>query len=284
MCIRRTDAIITTTLMVAGLLLWLPQIRVGAEPGDTKSRDESAETTRLIAAELPNWKFWKGVDRASELELEPKSVLRWTNPGTGRVYGDLYLWTANGRPEVAMSLFKAWEPANGFHVELHSLSLLPLEAERNRKVVWQPRKAGVDLRNVPDAAAPADTPIRRLTQMRALANEFSVNLTDYRQNKAGEKQALRLLPQPIYRYRSVDTDLIDGAMFVFVLGTDPEVFLLLEGHRLKEVTNWQFGLARMNDSPLIVMHKQEEVWRVDRASSRDDLRDPYVLMRVPETP
>jgi hypothetical protein len=43
---------------------------------------ESEETTRLIAAELPHWKFWVGEQRRAELAVSPKSLLRWTNPGT----------------------------------------------------------------------------------------------------------------------------------------------------------------------------------------------------------
>ena len=33
---------------------------------------------------------------------------------------------------------------------------------------------------------------------------------------------MRLLAQPIYRYENTKGDLIDGALFAFVLGTDPE--------------------------------------------------------------
>jgi hypothetical protein len=263
-----------------------PQRLPAADPREAKARDaeESQETTRLIKAELPNWAFWKGADRQSALKLEPKSVLRWTNPGTGRVYGDLYLWTADGRPEVVMSLFKAWDPPDGFHAEMHSLSLEELEAERDGTRVWQPTQPGVTLRDVPNAPRPADTPVRRLSQMRTLAAEFSAVLTDYRRNNSGERQALRMLTQPMYRYQSTTDELVDGAIFAFVLGTDPEVFLLLEARRTKEATRWQFGLARMNNDSLAVMHHETEVWNIDRADLKDRLRGPYVLTRVPESP
>ena len=42
---------------------------------------------------------------------------------------------------------------------------------------------------------------------------------------------MRLLAQPIYRYENTKGDLIDGGLFVFVLGTDPEAFLLIEARR-----------------------------------------------------
>jgi hypothetical protein len=120
--------------------------------------------------------------------------------------------------------------------------------------------------------------------MRTLAAEFSAVLTDYRRNNSGERQALRMLTQPMYRYQSTMDELIDGSLFAFVLGTDPEVFLLLEARRTKDGARWQFGLARMNNDSLAVMHHDTEVWSRHRADLKDRLRDPYVLTRVPESP
>ncbi len=259
-----------------------------AVPDDAKARDaqESEETTGLIKAELPNWRIWKGNDRQDELQLESKSVLRWTNPGSGRVYGDLYFWTAHGRPEVVMSIFKAWDPPNGFHAEMHSLSLETMEADRNGKTIWAPSQPGITLRDVPSAPQPADSAVRRLSQMRTLALEFEAVLTDKRRNDSGERQSLRLLTQPLHRYQSSDSDAdwIDGAVFGFVMGTDPEAFVLLEARRSGETTKWQYGLARMNNDAMVVTHNRREVWRIERQESQDWMREPYLLTRVPETP
>jgi hypothetical protein len=246
-------------------------------------RVERDETTRLISAELPQWKLWNGSNRQQELKLEPKSVLRWTNPGTGRVYGDLYIWTAGGRPEVVMSLFKAWEPANGFHTEMHSLSLVPIDAERKGQLMWHPIKPGVDLKSLVDVAAPEDSPARRLIQMRGLAKEFTAVLTDFRRTNTGERQELRLLTQPLFRYRSTDAALIDGAMFAFVLGTDPEMFLLIEARQSQGNSGWQYGVARMNNDSMIALHKEQEVFHFERTTGDDRLHSPYVLMSVPES-
>jgi hypothetical protein len=157
----------------------------------------------MIAAELPNWKLWSGADREHELTLHPKSVLRWTNPGVARVYGDVYLWTRAGRPEAVMSFYKFWEPYSQFTAEMHSLSLTGLSAERNGALRWQPTKGGIELKSVPDAPLPAESAPCRLQQMRTLAGGFSAQLTDQRvtgEGKEGERQELRLLTQPLYRY------------------------------------------------------------------------------------
>jgi hypothetical protein len=120
--------------------------------------------------------------------------------------------------------------------------------------------------------------------MRALAGEFSAELTDCRLNNPGIRQPLRRLTQPIYRYQSTTSELVDGAMFAFVLGTDPELFLLLEARGSGSASRWQFGLARMNPDPLTVMHRSLEIASLPRAELADRLHDTYVLYRVPESP
>ncbi len=176
------------------------------------------ETARLIQADLPRWKLAMG-ERATELKLNSNAVLRWTNPATGRIHGEIFVWTADGRPEAVMSLYKGWEPAWGFCGELQSLSLTNVVAQRDKAVVWKSDKSGITLGDVPDAPAVAETAPRRLQQMRAMANDFSAVMIDYRRNRDGVRQSLRLLTQPLYRYASPAAAVVDGAIFGFVLGT-----------------------------------------------------------------
>jgi hypothetical protein len=250
---------------------------VWGAPDDPESRaaEERETTTKLIEADLPQWKLWSDGDREHGLTLEPKPVLRWTNPGVGRVYGDVYLWTRKGRPEAVMSFYKAWQPKYDFTAEMHSLSLTEIAAERDGVLLWQPQKAGITLNTVPDAAKPAESPTKRLQQMRDLAGRFSARLVDRRINLEGERQELRLLTQPLYRYRSTDPELLDGALFAVVMGTDPEVFLLLEARQSGDARTWQYGLARMNTDPIAVSYMDKEVWRVEKAQYPGPIDGPY---------
>ncbi len=259
---RKSGLLVGSVLLLfAAGPLW-PAAAANDDDEESLTARESEETSRLIRAELPKWKLWSGADREHELTLHPKSVLRWTNPGVGRIYGDVYLWTLDGRPEAVISFYNAWEPAWGFAAEMHSLSLTGLSAERNGALRWQPTKAGIALNSVSDAPRPAETAPRRLQQMRTLAGQFSVRLADQRQNTRGE-QELRLLTQPLYRYPAGEGEVLDGALFAIVLGTDPEVLLLLEARRAAEKLTWQYGLARMNDCAMTVSYKDQEVWRVE---------------------
>ena len=56
--------------------------------------------------------------------------------------------------------------------------------------------------------------------MRALAAGFSV-VAGYGA-KGENKETLRLMPTPIYRYQSAGQGVADGAIFNFAKGTDPE--------------------------------------------------------------
>jgi|SRR5579863_6393813 len=147
---------------------------------------------------------------------------------------------------------------------MHSLSLAGLSAERDGVLRWQPTKAGIALNDVPDAPSPAESAPRRLQQMRTLAGGFSAQLDDLRTSAKGERQELRLLAQPLYRYPAGEGELLDGALFAIVMGTDPEVFLLLEARRASEKITWQYGLARMNDCAMTVSYKDHEVWHCEK--------------------
>ena len=62
--------------------------------------------------------------------------------------------------------------------ELHSLSAAVLDPVRASENRWQP-KAGLSLRPVPSAPAPADSGKQRQFQIRALSREFSARSVDY---------------------------------------------------------------------------------------------------------
>src|SRR5260221_7131448 len=93
-----------TSLRTGVAALAVMIIACSAAPADRKESkvgdsEERRETARLIQAELPRWKVALG-ERAAELKLNTNSVLHWTNPATGRIHGEIYLWTADGRPEA----------------------------------------------------------------------------------------------------------------------------------------------------------------------------------------
>jgi hypothetical protein len=95
--------------------------------------------------------------------------------------------------------------------------------------------------------------------MKTLAADFSASMVEFN----GQRSELRLLPQPLLRYEPQHQPILDGALFAFSLGTDPEVLLLLEARGERDRAEWQFAFARFHFMDLKGFHKQREVWRVD---------------------
>ena len=119
--------------------------------------------------------------------------------------------------------------------------------------------------------------------MRALAQEFTGRQT----NREGVDRDMRLLAQPIYRYENTKGDLIDGGLFVFVLGTDPEAFLLIEARRSAGgAPKWQFGATRMNSINLRLNHRGREIWNAPEIPWEQvwDPRQPYTVFRYEVAP
>jgi hypothetical protein len=243
--------------------------------GDDSAKEEAAEAEKLCAAELPRWKLTVG-----EVVLDnPKEpVLRWTNPSAGRVYGNTYVWLHDGRPAAVGCMFRYFDPWREFNGELAALSGTQVAARRDGKVVWEPKDEW-KWQPVPGAPAPAATPAQRVAQLKSLAGEFTVELLDTRNVQRGEDQTPRLLPKPLVRYDDAKGKALDGALFAFVIGTDPELVVLLECDTAAAKPAWRFGVTRMNRDAVRVKHKGEKVW--EAAAIRDHSpKDSYVFLKL----
>lgn len=273
------------TLHCSILLVWLahaslPPLADAADkkPPDSEEQKQISEALRLTTEAAKHYEFLPEGDSPNMLKLEPRPVLRWSNPVAGTIYGNVFVWTDDGRPEVIASFLKWYSPFTHSSHEFHSLSSRTFTARRDGTVVWRPSRAGVEWKPVPDAPEPAATVAQRLLQLRRIAREFSVHKTD----RERAQRTMRLLPQPIYRYRSQKGEVIDGALFVFVQGTDPEVFLLLEAVEQGGKRHWQYALARMNSVQFAVKHRDAEVWRTEILpwSQVTNRREPYTSFKV----
>jgi hypothetical protein len=129
---------------------------------------------------------------------------------------------------------------------------------------------------------PAESPTARLRQLKAMAGEFAASET----LRSGALRELRLLTQPIYRYQSTDPDLIDGGLFAFVLGTDPDIILMIEARRTKAGPEWQYAAARMNSLALTLNHKSREAWSAPMMTWQEaaNPHQPYTFLKFDPEP
>jgi hypothetical protein len=230
---------------------------------------QMAEDYRIACKEKPERRF----------ELHPQPVFRWSQPVRGGDDGAVFLWLEDGRPAAVGTIF-AWPQSDGLRVvqhEFHSFSTGPFDAVWRGGTIWSPAR-GVETSPMADAPEPAATASQRLRQIKTIAGEFSANSVD----RDDGRWELRLLSKPLYRYPSKTTDdVLDGALFTFTQGTDPEVLLLIEARKNEGRYQWQYACGRFSDYRLAVRYRDREVWSVGLggASTPDEPYTWYVVER-----
>ena len=121
------------------------------------------------------------------------------------------------------------------------------------------------------------SPIRRLSgcaSLRSLAEEFQSSMLGWKADST-DREELRLLPRPLYRYEPKDGPILDGAVFAFVMGTDPESLLLIEAVKGDNGNaKWEFAFARRTSGELEGRHKDKVVWHADRYPGMKDPNQP----------
>jgi hypothetical protein len=199
---------------------------------------------------------------ALPFEVHPQAILRYTNPVRPNAqHGSVHVWTDKGVPRIVGAIWSAEDRNNreqrNLCYEFHSLSEVPLRVTMDHtQVRWEPKTSGVEWIPLRNAPAPLDTRALRLTAMRRIAAEWTAT------GLANEESELRLLPQPLYRYPETVEGPLDGAIFVFVVGTDPELFVVLEAWKDAPgmTDGWRITPARLTGTPLTLKRKDETLW------------------------
>jgi hypothetical protein len=252
-----------------------------AVAGEANETARAREFLELASREAAAYELrLEGADGKLVRHKDP--VLRWSNPVLGQIYGGVFLWTSEGRPEAVASIFKWYSPHTHMTHEFQSLSSRNLAATRDGRSVWTTSRPWIDLGPIPSAPVPAESRAGRLRQMRGLARQFSASMDHHKKGKHN----LRLLTQPLYRYEDGADEWADGALFAFVLGTDPDAVLMIESRRTDDGTQaWHYALARMNWNSMHVRHNGRKVWDVPRLVPQDMYsgKEPYIKIQFKDT-
>jgi len=223
-----------------------------------------------------------------EVDREPSTplvALRWANNQRGSEDGVTILYIHKGRPLACACLYP-W--AGELIHDFGALGRGKIEARRTgtTKAIWEPRESGVVFADIPAAPPPDATAAGRLRQLKALAGQFQSTMLGWKSDDT-DREELRLLPRPLYRYAAGDGAVsdgaaFDGAVFAFVMGTDPESLLLLEavedrGGKAK----WQYGFARRTSGQLEGRHRDKVVWKAARYHETRDAPRPHFAAGTP---
>ncbi len=161
--------------------------------------------------------------------------------------------------------------------EFQSLSESPFAVEWSGQTIWAAAQAGLTFQVAPDGPPPDSNAVRRLRQIRTVAESFTASVEFQYDNDTHYE--LRLLTRPLYRYGSAEGKALDGKLWAFVQGTNPEVLLLVELRRAPDHTlRWNYAFAAMTSYPAEAKRNRNSVWKVGRQTiPTPDIRGPYLF-------
>ncbi len=233
-----------------------------------------------------------------QVKLRHEPLLRFSDPIRESNDASLWAWGETGRPLALFAMELHPDPTGGkgtpkWSCEFISLADGPLEVRvGNRptdggspqsvssptdRILWKPTKPGVAFREFPNAPPPARSPTRRLAQMKELLKRLTCTA------HPAEKIVLRLMPHPLVRYAEAETGLVNGAIFAFASGTNPEVLMLLEAQGPSpEKASWHYAFAPITVAPCEVRIDRREVWSEPyHSDSRNSPSAPYFTTHLP---
>ena len=220
---------------------------------DDKSKEESAQ--RLVAMKkiIANVELTVGKEGADKLVRIEEPIQRWSNPVIPITDATVFLWTHDGRPMVVAQVAEVADKS--LWQEFQSLTTAPLQGRLGGRN-WVPTTPELKWLRAPTTERPAATAELRRIQMRKIAEKYRVS--DVFEFK--EPNQLRLLPTPLYRYAAPKAGVLDGALFSFALGTDPEVLVLIESQKVDEADVWLVAFARLTGFACQATLDDKEVW------------------------
>jgi hypothetical protein len=268
---RRTVAVLLTLLF--GLAAWGgdPPSKDAKDAKDAAEQKERLESMKRQAAE---YEVTLKSSPPVKLVLHGEPLLRFNNAVGDVTDGIAVMWKEGERPAIFAQIFQL---KNGLWVhECQSMASAGLSMRLGKVTRWEPEDAALKFTPLPDAPRAADTALKRLVQMKAQADRFSAT-DDFKSSTDREatRYELRLLPKPVYRYQDAKGGINDGAVFAFVHGTDPELFLIFEHRGEGDKAGWFYALAPMTCWAVQTRLDNTEVWSVPERLGKTTPQGPY---------
>lgn len=193
-------------------------------------------------------------------------IFSWDTPEGRSIGGALYLWTLNGRPAATIELWTSNDIKDGY--KFHSLHEGTLDASSNSSQTWNSKTPGIRFQPLPKSDPPAEDKSLRLIQMQAIAQDRFMSII--MANNA--KTHLKLMPEPIYRYQELPRDVLDGAMFAFAMGDDPECVLIFEARIIENKPQWFYAFGSQTTRRVDCKLDNIRVWSNDTPGDADKRR------------
>lgn len=242
-------------ILLAGCMTWMTCWQLHGQEKESKPSNENEskaiEIAKTTVAQI------KGVEISNGKAIELMAIgplYTFVDPSRVIASGTIWAWASEGRPAVIMSLASVGRLR---YCEFHSFSDRPLEFQAFG-TTWRPSSAWKPT-EIPHAPVPESSAPRRLSQMKKLLDRFRSSEDHHR---TGRTDAMRILPQPIYRYPAQEKQ-HDGAVFLIIRDGDPEGVLVIETKPGPAgLAGWQFMAGTMT-AHIVTVFLDEQPFKLD---------------------
>lgn len=267
---------LASLLIAIGLLAGALARGEGPAPDVQKQSAKEAKTLKEFIDQAVDW-YELFPDAESQEPAKAVRALRWANNARGSEDGITVLYIHDGLP-LATSCVYPWQ-RNLEHC-FGSLSRDKIIARRDGSVVWNPQAPSTKFADIPGAPVPDATRAGRLRQMKTLSERFEATMLGWKPDKT-DREELRRLTKPLYRYEPKSGKIVDGMVVAFVMGTDPEVLLQIEALKSGDKVTWQYAFTRRTSGALEGRLDKAAVWTAELFPQQYDPKLPYFSKSTP---
>ena len=171
-----------------------------------QQREESLKAMKSRAVQVTV----RTADEQTEAEMIATPLFRYSDEPRRIFDATLWGWVADGRLLAICKIehndregYPLW--SNCFV----SLASRRIEAEWSGGRRWSARKVGIEPQTMNAAPATAGGQVSRLREMKEIASRFKATIVKPQNNR----EEMRLLSRPVFRYEAPAGNLVDGAVF-----------------------------------------------------------------------
>jgi hypothetical protein len=270
-----------------GLLPVLLSVATSAGPADgraqapdepseiRKAAEQLVDSLELEALQDGTWVKAKRIDRP---------LLLYNDDTRGDDRGSVWGWGEKGRP---LAVFEVFQKVNNRPIWIFCVCNTSggrLRAGRAGTPWWLENDSDIAFKDVPSAPpAAGESPLRQ-RQMKLLAQNFTAHEIWEPNNT---RYDLRRLDRPLHSYRDEEAGIVEGGLFAFANGTNPEIMLFIEARQAKDKASkpvWQFGVGRSAYAELHLEYAGKEVYSAPRGNYVAGRSKPFFTSTLEFTP
>jgi hypothetical protein len=240
-----------------------------------KAAEQLADSLELEALQGETWVKAKRIDRP---------LLLYSDDTRGDDRGSLWAWGDKGRPLALFEIFQKVNNRTIWTFCICNTSGGKLRAGRMGAPWWLENDSDIAFKDVPAAPPVGAESALRQRQMKLLAQNFTAHEI---YNPNNTRYDLRRLDRPLHSYRDEDAGIVEGGLFTFANGTNPEILLFIEARQAKDRASkpvWQFGVGRSANAELHLEYGGKEVYSAPRGNYVSGRDKPFWTSALEFTP